>query len=56
MTMVSVGAKKGYTDQIIEFLGDWGTEFLDGISAEVVAHPTTTKVYRHLQEDFFSVH
>ena len=45
MTMVSVGSKKGYGDQIREFLEEWGTENLEEISASVIAQPTTTKVF-----------
>eukprot|EP00667_Euglena_gracilis_P000465 EG_transcript_464 len=45
MTMVSVGSKKGYAEQIREFLEEWGTENLEEISASVIAQPTTTKVF-----------
>eukprot|EP01006_Ploeotia_vitrea_P028160 TRINITY_DN60886_c0_g1_i1.p1 TRINITY_DN60886_c0_g1~~TRINITY_DN60886_c0_g1_i1.p1 ORF type:complete len:963 (-),score=105.38 TRINITY_DN60886_c0_g1_i1:651-3455(-) len=44
MCMVSVGSKKGYSQQLIDFLEDWGTEPLEEIGPSAVALPTTTKV------------
>eukprot|EP00993_Chasmostoma_nieuportense_P004118 NODE_47_length_3746_cov_20.153357_g43_i0.p1 GENE.NODE_47_length_3746_cov_20.153357_g43_i0~~NODE_47_length_3746_cov_20.153357_g43_i0.p1 ORF type:complete len:1204 (+),score=381.96 NODE_47_length_3746_cov_20.153357_g43_i0:29-3640(+) len=45
MALVSVGSKKGYADQLKEFLEEWSTENLEEISASVIAQPTTTKVF-----------
>eukprot|EP01012_Entosiphon_sulcatum_P057824 TRINITY_DN8168_c0_g1_i1.p1 TRINITY_DN8168_c0_g1~~TRINITY_DN8168_c0_g1_i1.p1 ORF type:complete len:1204 (-),score=175.67 TRINITY_DN8168_c0_g1_i1:20-3631(-) len=45
MCHVSVGAKKGYSDQIREFLEEWSTENLEEITPSVVALPTTSKVF-----------
>eukprot|EP01004_Peranema_trichophorum_P005802 NODE_464_length_2721_cov_49.625096_g397_i0.p1 GENE.NODE_464_length_2721_cov_49.625096_g397_i0~~NODE_464_length_2721_cov_49.625096_g397_i0.p1 ORF type:complete len:883 (-),score=210.48 NODE_464_length_2721_cov_49.625096_g397_i0:72-2408(-) len=45
MAMVSVGAKKGYSEQLKDFLEEWSTENLEEISASVIAQPSTTKVF-----------